>query len=143
MNLNPYLNFNDQCEAAFTFYAKVLGGKIDGIMRNGESPMANDIPKERHNAVLHAQLSIGTQIIMGADMPPECLKQISGGGSGSIALTLNYDTLEEGQRVFNALAEGGTINMPFGPTFWAKGFGAVTDKFGTPWLVNGGLNHPQ
>lgn len=142
MNLNPYLNFNDQCEAALTFYAKVLDGKVDGFLHFGESPMAGDVPKERHHLVMHGQISIGSQIIMGADMPPECRSSVS--GTGSIALTLNYDTLAEGQRVFNALAEGGKINMPFGPTFWAKGFGAVTDKFGTPWLVNGELLHkPQ
>lgn len=139
MNMNPYLNFNDQCEAAFAFYAKVLGGKLDGLMRYGESPMAKDVPQERHHLVLHAQLSIGTQILMGADAPPECFK---GNGDGSIALTLNYDTPAEAERVFAALAEGGSIDMPIGPTFWAQRFGALTDKFGTPWLINGGLIEP-
>jgi PhnB protein len=134
MNLNPYLNFHDQCEAAFTFYAKVLGGKIDGILHNGESPMRDKVPKERHHLVMHAQMSVGTQIIMGADMPSEYHKP-----GGSIALTLNYDTPEEAERIFTALAEGGKINMPIGPTFWAQRFGALSDKFGTPWLVNGGL----
>lgn len=138
MNMNPYLSFNDQCEAAFNFYAKVLGGKIDGLLRNGESPMRDKVPAERHNLVMHAQMSIGSQIIMGADMPPDMLKP-----GGSIALTINYDTPEEAERVFHALAEGGTVNMPIGPTFWAKRFGALTDKFGVPWLVNGGFIQPQ
>lgn len=140
MNMNPYLNFNDQCEAAFTFYAQVLGGKIDALLRNGDSPMRDEMPKERHHLVMHAQLSIGTQIMMGADMPPDCFKQMSGGGS--IALTLNYDTPEEAERIFSALVEGGSINMAIGPTFWAQRFGALTDKFGTPWLINGGFIQP-
>lgn len=136
MNMNPYLNFRDQCEAAFTFYAEVLGGKIDMLLRLGESPMANDIPPERRQLVMHAQMSIGANVLMGADASPECFK---GGDGGSIALTLNYDTPEEAERVFNALADGGSIDMPIGPTFWAQRFGALTDKFGTPWLVNGGF----
>lgn len=140
MNMNPYLNFRDQCENALTFYAKVLGGKIDMLLRNGESPMRDKVPKERHNFVMHAQMSVGTQIIMGADMSPECGAV---GGAGSIALTLNYDTPGEAERVFNALADGGTIKMPIAPTFWAQRFGALTDKFGTPWLINGGFIQPQ
>jgi len=138
MFLNPYLNFNNQCEEALTFYAKVLDGKVDMLMRYGESPMSNDVPKEHHQRVMHAQLTIGSQIIMAADVLPEFCKDAASGNGGSIALTLNYEKVEDGQRVFDALAEGGKINMPFGPTFWAQGFGAVNDKFGTPWLVNGG-----
>jgi PhnB protein len=140
MQLNPYLSFNGQCEAAFNFYAKVLGGKIDGILHNGDSPMRDNVPKDRHNLVMHAQISIGTNVIMGADMSLECGAV---GGAGSIALTLNYDTPEEAERVFDALADGGTVKMPLAPTFWAQRFGAITDKFGTPWLINGGLIHPQ
>ena len=136
MNMNPYLNFNDQCEAALTFYAKVLGGKIDGLLRNGESPMRDKVPAARHHLIMHAQISIGTNVIMGADMSPEC---VQASGRGSIALTLNYDTTEEAERIFSALAAGGTITMPIGPTFWAQRFGALTDKFGTPWLINGGF----
>lgn len=136
MNLNPYLNFKNQCEAALAFYAKVLGGKIDMQMRYGESPMSKEVPEQHHQLIMHAQLSIGSQIIMAADVLPEYCKGVT--GEGSIALTLNYENVEDGQRVFNALAEGGTINMPYGPTFWAQGFGAVTDQFGIPWLVNGG-----
>lgn len=138
MNINPYLNFRDQCEAAFTFYAKVLGGKIDGILHNGESPMRDKVPKERHHLVMHAQISFGTQVIMGADAPPEYYK-----GAGSIAIALNYDEPAEAERIFNALAKDGTINMPIGPTFWAQRFGALTDKFGTPWLINGGFIQPE
>ncbi len=138
MNMNPYLNFHDQCEAAFNFYCKALGGKIDGILRNGESPMHEKVPQERHHLVMHAQMSIGSQVIMGADMPRDMHKP-----GGSIAITINYDTPEEAERVFAALSEGATINMPIGPTFWAKRFGALTDKFGIPWLVNGGFLHPQ
>lgn len=136
MNLNPYLNFSDQCEAAFTFYVKVLGGKIDGMLRNGESPMRDKVPTERHHLIMHAQISIGTNVIMGADMSPDCVQTT---GGGSIALTLNYDTPEEAERVFSALADGGKITMPIGPTFWAQRFGALSDKFGTPWLINGGF----
>ena len=134
MHLNPYLNFNDQCEAALNFYCQILGGKLDMLMRCGESPMRNDIPEERQHQVMHAQISVGTQIIMGADISPECR---ASSGPGPIALTLNYDNTDEARHVFDALAAGGQVQMPFAPTFWAEGFGALTDKFGISWLVNG------
>ena len=141
MNLNPYLNFNHQCEEALTFYAKALGGKLDMLMRYGESPMSNEVPKDRHQWVMHAQISIGSQIIMGADALPEFCK--GNVAAGNVALTLNYDTAEEATRVFDALAEGGSVDMPIGPTFWAQAFGALTDKFGIPWLINGGFVEAQ
>jgi PhnB protein len=100
--------------------------------------MREKVPTERHHLVMHAQMSIGSQVIMGADMPPDMQKP-----GGSISIAVNYDTPEEAERVFAALSDGATINMPIGPTFWAQRFGALTDKFGIPWLVNGGFMQPQ
>lgn len=132
MQVSPYLNFNGQCAEAFRFYEQVLGGKID-MMTHGESPMAGEVPPEMHDRVMHVRLQIGDQAIMGSDSPPEYYQKPQG-----LFVSLHYDDPAEGGRVFNALAEGGTVIMPFEKTFWAEGFGMLIDRFGTPWMVNSG-----
>lgn len=69
MKLNPYLSFSGQCETAFKFYEQCLGGHIDGIMRWGESPMAEQVSPEWQDKIMHAQLTLGDQELMGADSP--------------------------------------------------------------------------
>src|SRR5438552_391663 len=131
MQLNPYLIFNDQCEAAFTFYAQCLGGKIEAMLTNGNSPMADQTPAERHNKILHARLSVGDTILMGSDCPPERYEQAKG-----FSVTLGIDDPTEAERIFQALAESGTVQMPLQETFWAARFGMLVDRFGTPWMIN-------
>jgi PhnB protein len=83
---------------------------------------------------MHAALAYGGGLLMASDsMPGQPYEGMKGFG---VALTL--DTVAEGQRVFDALADGGKVGMPYGKTFWVEAFGMVTDRFGTPWLVNGG-----
>ena len=131
MQLNPYIFFNGQCEAAFTYYQQALNGKIVFKMTVGESPMAKNTPAERHNEILHIRLDMGGQVLMGADCPPDIFQQPQG-----FSVSLNVETPEEAERIFAALARNGHIGMPIAETFWALRFGMVTDQFGIPWMIN-------
>jgi PhnB protein len=119
MQLNPYLLFKGDCEAAFKFYERVLGGKITAMFRFEGSPMAGKLSPEWQNKIMHASLTIGDKVLMGSDPPHD-----------------QQDDPAEADRVFQALAEGGTVTMPIGPTFWAVHFGMLVDRFGTPWMIN-------
>ena len=83
---------------------------------------------------MHATLLIGDQVLQGADAPPG---QASSRPAG-FSVALHFDEASEGERLFGALAQDGTVHVPFQATFWAIGFGMVTDRFGTPWIVNAG-----
>lgn len=133
MKLNPYLHFDGRCREAFEFYAKTLGGKITFMQTFGESPMAAQMPPESHGHVMHGSLQIGDQLLQGTDPPPGQYTQPVG-----FRVALHFDDAAEGERAFNALAQHGVIFMPYQQTFWAKGFGMVTDRFGTPWIINAG-----
>jgi PhnB protein len=132
MQLNPHVNFNGECEAAFKFYAQVLGGKITFSMTWGEMPGADQFPEETHKLIMHTSLSVGAdQVLMGADSPPGRYEKPQG-----ITVSVHLKDLAECERIFNSLAEGGTVTMPFGKTFWSAGFGMCVDRFGIPWMVN-------
>ena len=131
MRLNPYLSFDGQCEAAFQFYEKVLGGKISMMMTWGNSPMAAHAPPGWSNKILHVTLLLGDQVLQGADTPPDHYQKPQG-----FSVALNLAGAAEAERIFQALAEGGTVQMPIQETFWALRFGTVTDRFGTPWAIN-------
>lgn len=131
MTINPYLGFDGQCEVAFTFYAKVLKGKILAMIKTSDTPMAATAPAGMKNMVMHARLEVEGTLLMGGDAPPEHVKPMQG-----CTINISVDTPEEADRIFTALAEGGKIQMPIAETFWAKKFGTVTDKFGTAWMVN-------
>lgn len=131
MKIIPHLGFDGQCETAFKFYEKCFGGTLGMMMNHGDSPIAAEVPNTWHPRILHAELMIGDQMLFGADAPPGQYSAPAG-----FAVTLGFDSLAEAERVFNALADGGSIQMPFQATFWAKGFGMTTDRFGTPWMIN-------
>ena len=131
MQLYPYLTFNGQCEAAFKFYEKVLGGKIEAMMNYGSSPMAEQTSPEWRNKIMHARLSIGDKILMASDAPPDRYEAMKG-----IMVTLGIDDPGEAERIFRALSENATVQMPIQETFWARRFGMLVDQFGTPWMVN-------
>ncbi|PZO37193.1 MAG: VOC family protein [Pseudanabaena frigida] len=131
MQLNPYLTFNGQCEAAFKFYEQCLGGIIVMMMTHGESPMAEKTAEEWRNKILHAQLTIGDIVLMGSDSPPEYFEKPQG-----FSVNLQFEDVAESERVFQALAEGGTVRMPIQETFWANRFGMFVDRFGIPWMIN-------
>lgn len=133
MQMAPYLCFAGQCEEAFNFYKDCFSGSIPEIHRFGGSPMADQVPAEFHQHVMHVTLIMGNgQVLMGSDaMPGQPFDGMKG-----ITLALNPESLEEAERLFNTLAEGGSVQMPLDKTFWAERFGMMTDRFGTPWMVN-------
>ena len=131
MKLSPYLSFNDECEVAFKFYEQCLDGKIDAMMTYGNSPMAEQTPPEKLDKIMHASLTVGDTVLMGSDALPNYFEKPQG---FSVSLVLNDP--DEAERVFNALAENGTVQMPIQETFWAARFGMLVDRFGTPWMIN-------
>jgi PhnB protein len=131
MQLNPYLTFNGQCEAAFKFYEKVLGGKIEAMMTYGGSPMAEQTQPEWRNKIMHARMTVGDEELMASDASPDRYEAMKG-----IMVTLGMDDSEEAEHIFRALSEKGTVQMPIQKTFWAARFGMLVDQFGTPWMIN-------
>jgi PhnB protein len=132
----PYLSFNGNCADAMHFYERVLGGKLELLLRNADTPMATQTPKEHADRIVHARLVLpGGASLYAGDCPP----QMAYTGIHGVALTLNYDTVEQATKAFGALADGGKVSMTLQPMFWAKIWGMLTDKFGTPWIVNGEL----
>jgi PhnB protein len=131
MQLNPYLTFNGQCEAAFKFYEQCLGGKIEMMMPHAGTPAEEHVPVEWRNKILHARLAVSDGVLMGSDAPPERYEQPRG-----FSVSLQIREPAHAERVFHALAEGGAVQMPIQQTFWAARFGMLVDRFGTPWMVN-------
>jgi PhnB protein len=131
MALNPYLYFNGQCEEAFHFYENCLGGKITFMMTWEGSPMPGQAPPGWAKKILHAGLASGDGVLEGCDAMPGQYKQPE-----SFCVMLRPKEAVEADRIFKALAEGGTVQIPIAETFWALRFGKLVDRFGVPWLVN-------
>jgi PhnB protein len=133
MRLNPHisLTFNGRCEAAFRSYEKCLNGTIQFMLTWGNSPAAGEAPPGWNEKIYHATLKVGDTVITGGDVAPDRYEQPRG---FSIVLEMNDPVAAE--RVFEALAENGRIEMPLQETFWAGRFGALIDQFGIPWIIN-------
>lgn len=131
-----YLAFNGNCAEAMRFYERALGGKIEIMMSGADSPMAADIPKESAHRILHARLALSDGGLLYAGDAPEHMPYE---GIKGVSITLNYESVSEAKKVFDALAAGGQVTMPMQAAFWAKTWGMLVDKFGTPWIVNGEL----
>jgi PhnB protein len=131
VQLNPYLSFNGECEAAFKLYEKCLGGKIAFMMPYEGSPMAEQAQAGWGKKILHATLNVGSQVLQGADTPPNHYQKPQG-----ISVSLDIKDTAEAERIFHALAENGTVQMPIQETFWALRFGMLVDRFGIPWMIN-------
>jgi len=133
MQLVPYLNFDGQCREAFEFYAKALGASITAQMTYGQAPaeMCAQMPPETLGRIMHTQLESNGALLMGADGPPS-----HGSQGGGTTLNVMVDTVEDAERIFAALAEGGEIRMPIEETFWAQRWGMLVDRYGKPWMVN-------
>ncbi|EXF95748.1 3-demethylubiquinone-9 3-methyltransferase [Pseudomonas fluorescens HK44] len=132
MKINPYLIFNGDCKAAFTFYAQCLQGTLEMMMTFGESPARDQIPASSHDLIMHTRLVVGDQVLMGSDTTPERPYH----GISGCSVSLNVTSIAEAERIFTALADRGTIQMPLEATFWAARFGMLVDRFGVPWMVN-------
>ena len=131
MQLNPYLTFNGNCETAFKFYEKVLGGKILAMMPHEGTPAAGHVPAEWRKKIIHARMTIGDQLLMASDAPPDRYEPMKG-----FSVNITVKDPAEADRIFAALSESGTVKMAIQETFWAVRFGMLVDQFGTPWMVN-------
>jgi len=139
MWLNPYLTFNGQCEAAFKFYERCLRGKIVMMMTYADSPMAEEMPVEWRNKVIHATLVWGNHRLQGADVAPESYLKPQG-----FSVMLNVEDVAEADRIFTTLASKGVEQIPLQETFWARRFGTLVDQFRTPWVIQCGKpSHSQ
>src|SRR6266478_6243133 len=121
MQLNPHVSFNGQCESAFKFYEKCLGGKILFVMTYGDSPMAEQTPPDWRNKIMHATFALGDDRLTGADALPETYQKPKG---FSVMVSIG--------------ASAEAVQLPIQETFWALRFGMVVDQFGTPWIINCG-----
>jgi len=131
MEVNPYLNFNGNCEEAFNFYAKTFNGKILFKITHGETPEGHRNP-EFKDKIMHATLQIGDRVIMGSDAPPQYYSKPQG-----VYVSLNVKEVSESERIYNALAENANkVELPLQETFWAERFGMLTDRYGIPWMIN-------
>lgn len=137
MKISPYLNFDNKTEEAFRFYEKALGGTLTEIHRFGSMPSQEgfELTPEQKALVMHVGLELPDgQVIMASDM-------ITGMGptrvvGNNISISVHPDSRQDADRIFSALAEGGTITMPIADQFWGDYFGSLTDRFGINWMVN-------
>jgi PhnB protein len=133
MQVDPYLCFQGRTEEAMKFYERALGLKMDMMMRNKESPEPpppDKVPPGAGDKILHASLPIGKNWLMAGDGPCSGTPKFEG-----ICVSLTVADAAEADRVFNALVEGGSVQMPLGATFFSPRFGMLTDRFGLPWIV--------
>jgi PhnB protein len=130
MQLNPYLLFNGNCADAFKFYEKCLGGKIVTMMPHEGTPAAEQVPANWREKIIHARMTVGDQVLMGSDAPPDRYAPMKGFG-----VSFAVDSPADAERIFKALSEKGAVGMPMQQTFFAVRFGMVVDQFGTPWMI--------
>ncbi len=134
MQLSTYLIFDKNADEAFNFYAQCLRGKIIRMVRFGDLPDAQRIPEATRNLVMNVQLELGDHVLMGSDCHPDRAYE----GIRGCFVSIRLDDVAEAQRIFDELADGGNVEMPFEATFWSERFGMLVDRFGVSWMVNGG-----
>lgn len=134
--LNPYLNFDGNAEEAFNFYKSVFGGEFaGGIMKMSSAPGTENLPDNEKERVMHVSLPLdNNQTLMASDIVPSMGHKLTQGNN--VYLSLHPDSKEEADQLFNALAEGGKVEMPMEDQFWGDYFGSLVDKFGIGWMVN-------
>jgi len=131
MQLEPYLFFSGNCEAALNFYKGVFGGEISSVSRFKDAQMDHPTPPDYADKIMHANFKSPTFSFMASDGRPG--KQY---GEGPISLSLGTSDEAEARRVFDALGRGGNVEMPMEKTFWGALFGTLTDQFGIDWMIN-------
>ena len=136
--VNVYLNFNGNCEEAFNFYKSVFGGEFPYLGRYKDMPLQEGMPPlspEMAEKIMHVSLPISKEtMIMGSDIGGDWAPNFLQGNNFSISI--NTDSKEETERLFNGLSEDGKIIMSLNNTFWGDFFGMITDKFGINWMIS-------
>jgi PhnB protein len=130
MRVDIYLNYGGNCREAFEFYAEHLGAKITSMMNHGQAPGGGMGGPEWSEKIMHARISIGGAVVMGADVPTPPFEPMR-----SAYLSLSVDSIAEAERVYALLSEGGQIFMPIAETFFAHRFAMLRDRFGTSWML--------
>jgi len=127
----PYLFFGGTCRAALTRYQEILGGELDVMSMSDMPPGEAEVPPEHTDLVMHGALRVGDGVLMASDDP-------SPDFSPPRAMCVHYGVadVDEAERIFAALADGGEITMPMAETFWAPRFGSCVDRFGIPWMIS-------
>ena len=127
--------FNGTCEEAFLFYKSVFGGEFPYIGKFKDAPAEEGevLSEEALNRIMHVSLPIGNTILMGSDTHP---RYGDVGFGDNFSISINTESTEEADRIFNGLSAGGKIEMPLNKTFWGAYFGMFKDKFGINWMVN-------
>ena len=131
MKVEPYLLFNGRCEEALDFYTRVLDAEVTVLMRYSDSPdpaMCRSVPADK---IMHANFRIGESMLMASDGPCKGEPAFAG-----VSLSISPPDEAEARRLFDALADGGDVQMPLSKTFWSPAFGMVNDRFGLSWMVN-------
>jgi PhnB protein len=139
MIVQPYLFFDGRCEEAVEFYRGALGAAVEMMMRYDESPdppPPGMVPPGSEKKIMHASFKIGDSLVMASD---DCTGQSTLGG---FSLSLTVPDAATADRVFEALAEGGEVQMPLGQTFWSPRFGMLKDRFGVGWMINQYTDEP-
>jgi PhnB protein len=132
MRASVNLTFDGGCAEAFALYARLLGATITFALRYADSPMAAEVPASWGDKIAHATLTLADgSRIYGSDAAPGRYEAPRG-----FAMTADPATADEARAVFEALADGGRVDMPIQQTFWAAAFGLLVDRFGIPWAIN-------
>ena len=132
MAFRPYLAFAGNCREAFTRYQEIFGGELVLLtMADAPADAGPPPPGAKADAIMHAALTAGDELLMGADDP-------SGHFDGKVdgmCVNCSRPDVADAQRVFDALSENGQVQVPLGESFFSPAFGMCTDRFGTPWMV--------
>ena len=131
MQMAPYLSFKGECAAAFKFYEQCLGAKPGAVFRYAGSRLAQQVPADWGDKVMHGSLTDGSQVLMGGDVAPDQYEAPKG-----FSLSLQIESTADAERIFHQLAADGRVVVPLAATFWAARFGMLVDRFGIPWLIN-------
>ena len=131
MSFTPYIHFQGNCAEAMTFYAQVFGATDLWFQKYADAPEDVGVPTTS-DKIMHAHFSVHGQSLMASDFPDGH----EGDPQKAVSISFAVNTLEEGHVIFDQLAKGGDVLMPFSKTFWSPGFGMLKDRFGTHWMVS-------
>ncbi len=131
MDISCHLSFDGNCQTAFRTYQDILGGELATLLTFGQSPLSKQVPEDWQRRILHVTLAIDGQELLGSDAFPNTFAKPQG-----FSVTLNISDIDRARTIFDRFSEDGVVQMAFQSTFWTKGFGVVTDKFGVTWEVN-------
>ncbi|MGQ0680327.1 MAG: VOC family protein [Actinomycetota bacterium] len=133
--LNPYLNFAGNAEEAFSYYKGVFGSEFNSFVRFKDMPMEDfPVPEAEQDKLMHVGLPVGPDSVLMASDVPESFGQVVPGNN--FYVSVGTDSKEEADRIFNALAEGGTVEMALADQVWGDYFGSLADKFQINWMIS-------